>query len=53
MHIRTIYHGGVQTEHRMTAYLNLIFRDPCIVDNSVHIPRRCSIVIEFIIPKVY
>jgi len=25
--------------------------DPCIVDDSVEIPRRCSFVIEFIIPK--
>ena len=31
--------------------LNLIFMDPCIVDNSVEIPTRCSFVIEFIIPK--
>jgi hypothetical protein len=25
--------------------------DPCIVDDSVETPTRCSIVIEFIIPK--
>jgi len=25
--------------------------DPCIVDDSVDIPTRCSFVIEFIIPK--
>jgi len=25
--------------------------DPCIVDDSVQIPTRCSFVIEFIIPK--
>jgi hypothetical protein len=25
--------------------------DPCIVDDSVEIPTRCSFVIEFIIPK--
>jgi len=28
----------------------LIFMDPCIVDDSVEIPTRCSFVIEFIIP---
>jgi len=32
-------------------FLNLIFVDPCIVDDSVVIPTRCSFVIEFIIPK--
>jgi hypothetical protein len=26
--------------------------DPCIVDDSVDIPTRCSFVIEFIIPKL-
>jgi hypothetical protein len=31
--------------------LNLIFMDPCILDNSVEIPTRCSFVVEFIIPK--
>jgi hypothetical protein len=25
--------------------------DPCTVDYSVEIPKRCSFVIEFIIPK--
>ena len=30
---------------------SLIFMDPCIVDDSVEIPKRCSFVIEFIIPK--
>jgi len=30
----------------------LIFMDPCIVDDSVEIPTRCSFVIEFIIPKL-
>jgi len=25
--------------------------DPCIVDDSVEIPKRCSFVIEFIISK--
>jgi len=30
---------------------NLILMDPCIVDDSVEIPTRCSFVIEFIIPK--
>jgi len=30
---------------------NLIFMDPCIVDDLVEIPTRCSFVIEFIIPK--
>ena len=29
----------------------LIFMDPCLVDDSVEIPARCSFVIEFIIPK--
>jgi hypothetical protein len=29
----------------------LIFMDPCIVDDSVEIPTRCSFVIEFIVPK--
>jgi len=32
-------------------HVNLIFMDPCIVDNSVEIPTRCSFLIEFIIPK--
>jgi hypothetical protein len=32
-------------------FLNLVFMDPCIVDDSVEIPTRCSFVIEFIIPK--
>jgi len=27
--------------------------DPCIVDDSVEIPTRCSFVIEFIIPKFF
>ena len=27
--------------------------DPCIVDDSVEIPRRCSFVIEFIILKFF
>ena len=31
--------------------INLIFMDPCIVDDSVEIPTRCSFVIEFIVPK--
>jgi hypothetical protein len=30
---------------------NLVFMDPCIVDDSVEVPTRCSFVIEFIIPK--
>jgi len=29
----------------------LIFMDPCIVYYSVEMPTRCSLVIEFIIPK--
>jgi hypothetical protein len=29
----------------------LIFMDPCIVDDSVEIPTRCSFVIECIIPN--
>ena len=32
-------------------YIFLIFMDPCIVDDSVEVPTRCSFVIEFIIPK--
>jgi len=31
--------------------VNLILMDPCIVDYSIEIPTRCSVVIEFIIPK--
>jgi len=31
----------------------LIFMDPCIADESVEIPTRCSFVIEFIIPKFF
>jgi hypothetical protein len=27
--------------------------DPCIVDDSVEIPTRCSFVIELIIPKFF
>jgi hypothetical protein len=34
-------------------FANLIPTDPCIVDDSVEIPTRCSFVIEFIIPKVF
>jgi hypothetical protein len=30
--------------------INLIFMDPCIVDDSVEISTRWSFVIEFIIP---
>jgi len=33
------------------AFINLIFMDPCIVDDSVETPTRSSFVIEFIIPK--
>jgi hypothetical protein len=32
-------------------YVNLILTDPCIVNDSVEIPTRCSFVIEFIITK--
>jgi hypothetical protein len=32
---------------------NLIFMDPYIVDYSVEIPTRCSVVIELIIPKFF
>ena len=28
-----------------------MFMDPCIVADSVEIPTRCKLVIEFIIPK--
>jgi hypothetical protein len=31
--------------------INLIFMDPCIVDDPVEIQTRCSFVTEFIIPK--
>jgi hypothetical protein len=31
--------------------LSLILMNPCIVDDSVEIPTRCSFVIECIIPK--
>jgi hypothetical protein len=41
----------VITAHNVTYYTVLIFMDPCIVDDSVEIPTRCSFVIEFIIPK--
>jgi len=34
------------------AFINLIFIDPSIVDDSAEIPTRCSVVIEFIIPKL-
>ena len=33
--------------------VNFIFMDPCIVDDSVEIPTKCSFVIEFIIPKFF
>jgi len=33
------------------AFINLIFIDPSIVDDSAEIPTRCSVVMEFIIPK--
>jgi hypothetical protein len=33
------------------AFINLIFMDPCFVDDSTEIPTRCSFVIEFITPK--
>jgi len=29
----------------------LIFMDPCIIDDPIEIPTRCSFVIEFIISK--
>jgi len=35
----------------MLIFINLIFMDPCIVEDSVEIPTICSFVIEFIIPK--
>jgi len=31
--------------------INPIFIDPCIADESEGIPKRCSFVLEFIIPK--
>jgi len=37
---------------RATYNINLLFMDPCIVDDSVEVPTRCSFVIEFIIPKL-
>ena len=36
-----------------TSMINLILMDPCIVDDSVEIPTRCSFLIEFIIPKFF
>jgi hypothetical protein len=33
--------------------INVIFMDPFIVDDSVEIPTRCNLVIEFIIPKFF
>jgi hypothetical protein len=35
----------------LNSELCLIFMDPCIIDDSVEIPTRCSFVIEFIISK--
>jgi hypothetical protein len=40
----------IHTPKRST-YTFLIFMDPCIVDDSVEKPTRCSFVMEFIIPK--
>jgi hypothetical protein len=37
--------------HIVNKYSNLIFMDPCIVDDSVEISKRCNFVIEFITPK--
>jgi len=37
--------------HEFDICLNLIFMDPCIVDDSEEIPTRYSFEIEFIIPK--
>ena len=36
---------------KLKTFVNLIFMDPCIIDDSAEIPTRCSFVIEFIIPK--
>jgi hypothetical protein len=33
------------------SFSDFIFMDPCIVDDSIEIPTRCSFVIEFIITK--
>jgi hypothetical protein len=51
--IQTVDHVVFQCERLKyeRGMLNLIFMDPCIVDDSVEIPTRCSFVIEFIIPK--
>jgi len=35
------------------AFINLMLMVPCIVDYSVEIPKRCSFVIEFIVPKFF
>ena len=43
--------GAFATLQRAT--ISFIFMDPCIVDDSVEIPKRCCFVIGFIIPKVY
>jgi hypothetical protein len=42
------------TEHgeSLKSRIILMFMDPCIVDDSVETPTRCSFVIEFIIPKL-
>ena len=40
-----------ETGDMLVDHHSLIFMDPCIVDDSVEIPTRCSFVIEFIIPK--
>ena len=45
-------HAAIYTKKRGdVGTILLIFMDPCIVDDSVEIPTRCSFVIEFIIPK--
>ena len=47
--IRGFEHTGCATNVKV--YDGLIFMDPCIVDDSVEIPTRCSYVIELSIPK--
>jgi len=42
--------GAEKCGQLINQQLFLIFMDPCIVNDSVEIPTRCNLVIEFIIP---
>ena len=37
----------------LNTHCNFILMNPCIVNYSVEIPKRCSFVTEFIIPKFF